>query len=31
MAITMGVYLIVSLAFALALNLFNARYALRER
>jgi general L-amino acid transport system permease protein len=31
MAITMGVYLVISLAVALALNLFNARYALQER
>jgi general L-amino acid transport system permease protein len=31
MAITMGVYLVISLAVSLALNLFNARLALRER
>src|SRR5271163_3612587 len=31
MAITMAVYLVISLAVALALNLFNARYALQER
>ena len=31
MAITMAVYLVISLAVALALNLFNARYALRDR
>ncbi len=31
MAITMGVYLFISLAVALALNLFNVRYALKER
>jgi general L-amino acid transport system permease protein len=31
MAITMGVYLVISLAVALALNLLNARYALQER
>ena len=31
MAITMGVYLAISLAVALALNLFDARYALKER
>jgi general L-amino acid transport system permease protein len=31
MAITMAVYLVMSLAVALALNLFNARYALKER
>ncbi len=31
MAITMAVYLFMSLAVALALNLFNARYALKER
>lgn len=31
MAITMGVYLAISLALALALNLFDARYALTER
>jgi general L-amino acid transport system permease protein len=31
MAITMVVYLFISLAVALALNLFNARYALKER
>jgi general L-amino acid transport system permease protein len=31
MAITMAVYLFISLAVALALNLFNARYALTER
>jgi general L-amino acid transport system permease protein len=31
MAITMAVYLFISLAVALALNLFNARYALKER
>jgi general L-amino acid transport system permease protein len=31
MAITMAVYLVISLAVALALNLFNARYALKER
>jgi general L-amino acid transport system permease protein len=31
MAITMAVYLVISLAVALALNLFNARYALEER
>ena len=30
MAITMAVYLFISLAVALALNLFNARYALKE-
>jgi general L-amino acid transport system permease protein len=31
MAITMAVYLAISLLIALALNLFNARYALKER
>jgi general L-amino acid transport system permease protein len=31
MAITMVVYLFISLAVALALNLFNARYAFKER
>jgi general L-amino acid transport system permease protein len=31
MAITMGVYLAISLAVALALNLYNARQALKER
>jgi general L-amino acid transport system permease protein len=31
MAITMGVYLAISLAVALALNLYNARHALKER
>jgi general L-amino acid transport system permease protein len=31
MAITMGVYLAISLAVSLALNLYDARYALRER
>ena len=31
MAITTAVYLFISLAVALALNLFNARYALKER
>ena len=31
MAITMGVYLVISLAVALLLNLFNARHALKER
>jgi ABC-type amino acid transport system permease subunit len=31
MAITMGVYLIISLALAALLNVFNARFALRER
>ena len=31
MAITMAVYLVISLAVALALNAFNARYALKER
>jgi general L-amino acid transport system permease protein len=31
MAITMAVYLVISLTVALALNLFNARYALKER
>jgi general L-amino acid transport system permease protein len=31
MAITMGVYLAISLAVAFALNLFDARYALKER
>ncbi|MGD0722610.1 MAG: amino acid ABC transporter permease [Roseiarcus sp.] len=31
MAITMGVYLTISLAVALLLNVFNARHALRER
>jgi general L-amino acid transport system permease protein len=31
MAITMGVYLAISLAVALALNLYNARRALKER
>lgn len=31
MAITMAVYLFISLAVALALNFFNARYALKER
>src|SRR5271154_369412 len=31
MAITMAVYLFISLAVALALNLFNVRYALKER
>jgi general L-amino acid transport system permease protein len=31
MAITMGVYLAISLALAALLNLFNARFALRER
>jgi len=30
MAITMAVYLVISLTVALALNLFNARYALKE-
>jgi general L-amino acid transport system permease protein len=31
MAITMAVYLVISLAVALALNLFNARHALKDR
>jgi general L-amino acid transport system permease protein len=31
MAITMAVYLVISLSVALALNVFNARYALRGR
>ena len=31
MAITMAVYLFISLAVAMALNLFNVRYALKER
>jgi general L-amino acid transport system permease protein len=31
MGITMAVYLVISLAVASALNLFNARYALKER
>ena len=31
MAITMAVYMFISLAVALALNLFNVRYALKER
>jgi general L-amino acid transport system permease protein len=31
MAITMAVYLSISLSVALALNIFNARYALKER
>ncbi|HEY1779578.1 MAG TPA: ABC transporter permease subunit [Roseiarcus sp.] len=31
MAITMAVYLVISLSVALALNAFNARYALKER
>ena len=31
MAITMAVYLAISLLIALALNVFNARYALKER
>ncbi len=31
MAITMAVYLVISLAVAAALNVFNARYALKER
>ncbi|WP_158818308.1 amino acid ABC transporter permease [Methylocapsa sp. S129] len=31
MAITMGVYLVISLAVALALNVTNARHALKER
>jgi len=31
MAITMGVYLVISLAVSFALNLFNARNALKER
>ena len=31
MAVTMAVYLVISLVIALALNLFNARYALKER
>jgi general L-amino acid transport system permease protein len=31
MAITMAVYLAISLLIALALNIFNARYALKER
>jgi general L-amino acid transport system permease protein len=31
MAITMAVYLVISLSVALALNIFNARYALKER
>jgi general L-amino acid transport system permease protein len=31
MAITMAVYLVISLAVALALNAFNAHYALKER
>jgi len=31
MAITMGVYLAISLIIAAALNLFNARMALKER
>ena len=31
MAITMAVYLVISLAVAAALNAFNARYALKER
>ncbi|MGO9741275.1 MAG: amino acid ABC transporter permease [Roseiarcus sp.] len=31
MAITMAVYLVISLAIALVLNLYNARYALKER
>jgi ABC-type amino acid transport system permease subunit len=31
MAITMAVYLVISLAVATALNVFNARYALKGR
>ena len=31
MAITMGVYLVISLVISLALNMFNARFALKER
>jgi general L-amino acid transport system permease protein len=31
MAVTMGVYLAISLAIAFALNLFNARYTLKDR
>jgi ABC-type amino acid transport system permease subunit len=31
MAITMVVYLVISLGVALALNAFNARYALKGR
>ena len=31
MAITMGVYLVISLLLSAALNVFNARYALKER
>ena len=31
MAVTMAVYLVISLALSLALNLFNARFALKER
>ena len=31
MAITMGVYLVISLIISLALNMFNARFALKER
>jgi ABC-type amino acid transport system permease subunit len=31
MAITMGVYLAISLTISFALNLFNARNALKER
>jgi general L-amino acid transport system permease protein len=31
MAITMGVYLVISLAVALALNLYNARSVMKER
>ena len=31
MAITMGVYLVISLVISVALNIFNARLALTER
>ena len=31
MAVTMAVYLIISLLISLALNVFNARFALKER
>jgi ABC-type amino acid transport system permease subunit len=31
MAITMAVYLVISLAVAIALNVFNTRYALKGR
>ena len=30
MAITMGVYLVISLVISLALNIFNARFALKD-